>query len=280
MISIIVCTAKEDINSLEQNVRETVGLVHEIIVVRNNGQYSLAQAYNMAAKQAQYEYLCFIHDDILVHTQEWGTRLVTTFRHLSPDAALLGVIGTQYKSVFPSPWTSPDLSKNKGKIWQNDKDGSYKSHLLCYSNDSAPTHVVMVDGMFLFTSKSSLDAIGYFDEALIGFHCYDIDLALAIYFKGKKTFVTNEIEIEHFSKGKLNEAWFLNQIYLFKKWRKFMPANSVSRGKVDWGLEPKSLKRSLYVLFKNKAKVSTKWRYLLCIAQSLCSLAWRRISGT
>lgn len=75
MISIIICSKYSKINcELEQNIENTIGNMPFEIITINNSQnsYSIYQAYNKGIKEAKYPYLCFMHEDILFHTVNWG----------------------------------------------------------------------------------------------------------------------------------------------------------------------------------------------------------------
>ena len=71
MISIIICSRTQAISKdLSENVQNTVGCDHELVIIDNSeNQYSIFEAYNLGIKQSKGEYLCFAHDDILFHTK-------------------------------------------------------------------------------------------------------------------------------------------------------------------------------------------------------------------
>src|SRR5689334_15986246 len=101
MISIIVCSRSLQLfNKLSINVETTIGVPYEIIKIDNsNKSYSLCKAYNIGAKQSKYSYLCFVHEDVLFRTINWGMRLI---EHLSQtNAGLIGVAGAVYRSKMP-----------------------------------------------------------------------------------------------------------------------------------------------------------------------------------
>ena len=58
MISFIVCSGKEDLTELKENIKNTVGIEHEIIVIENSGaKYTIAQAYNLGIKKSKYPFI-------------------------------------------------------------------------------------------------------------------------------------------------------------------------------------------------------------------------------
>lgn len=263
MISIIICSAKEQLADLVCNIEQSVGVECEVIVIENVGaKYSIAQAYNLGIQKSKYKYTCFIHDDVKILSIDWGLKLISEWNSME-NPGLIGVIGAQYKSIFPSPWTCPDINLNKGQIWQYPKHSKVNGYLLSYSAYKTPVEVVVVDGVFLFSSKSNLTEVDGFDENLIGFHCYDTSLALKMNFAGKKVFVSHSLLLEHYSEGKLNNDWFKNQLYLVKKWRLELPLNSNSPKRINYDLEAKCFKRSVYVFIKNQVSLKIRMQYAL-----------------
>lgn len=74
MISCIICSRTSTIsNELMQNISSTIGCEYEIITIDNStNKHNIFQAYNEGIRRAKGEYLCFMHDDILYHTENWG----------------------------------------------------------------------------------------------------------------------------------------------------------------------------------------------------------------
>ena len=53
------------------------------------------------------EYLCFMHDDIFIHTKNWGLELLKTFES-DNEIGLIGVAGSKIKTKMPSGWWNCD----------------------------------------------------------------------------------------------------------------------------------------------------------------------------
>ena len=94
MISIIICSRKTDISKSQQiNLSETIGSAFEIICIDNSeNKYSIFQAYNLGASQAKFPFLCFIHDDIIFQTANWGINLIQHFE--DSEFGLIGVVSS------------------------------------------------------------------------------------------------------------------------------------------------------------------------------------------
>ena len=92
MISLIICSRSGNINSqLEDNLGETVGCDYELILIDNSeNKYSIFQAYNLGIQRSTGEIICFVHDDIHMHTKNWGTILKNIFIE-NPKSGLIGI---------------------------------------------------------------------------------------------------------------------------------------------------------------------------------------------
>ena len=126
MVSIIVCSRQGDISeNLRDNISQTIGCEYELVIIDNSkGTYSIFSAYNEGVKRAKGEILCFCHEDILFHSENWGTLVKGVF---SDDTiGLVGVIGTHFLPSSPMYWwSSPFISQysinnDKGDAQLND----------------------------------------------------------------------------------------------------------------------------------------------------------------
>ena len=119
MISIIISTRKDksSLKNIIENFSSTIGVEHEYVFIENGGKYSLCEAYNLGVEKAQFDYFCFVHDDILIKSENWGVKLISLMEN-DTSIGLIGVAGTKFKSTYPSGWgQSPYLRRfNKGHI--------------------------------------------------------------------------------------------------------------------------------------------------------------------
>ena len=93
MISVIICSRREKLDpDLAENIRQTVGVPYEIIRIDNShGQYNIFEAYNLGVGRAKGEFLCFMHEDIVFHSNDWGRAVE---QYLSkPQVGAIGVAG-------------------------------------------------------------------------------------------------------------------------------------------------------------------------------------------
>ena len=85
MISCIVCSRHIRLSErLIQNIQNTIGESFELVVIDNSkSNYSIFSAYNEGVRRAKGNVLCFMHEDILFHSQNWGQELCRIFEENS-----------------------------------------------------------------------------------------------------------------------------------------------------------------------------------------------------
>lgn len=221
MISIIICSRKKSIpTQLVQNINRTIGIKSELIIIDNSENiYSIFEAYNKGILESKGDYLCFIHDDVIFHTENWGTIINKVFESDS-KIGLIGVAGSRVKSKMPSAWwecCQEDLQIN---IIQHFPDRN-EEHWQKGSIENV-VNVAIIDGVFMVARKTN--GI-YFSKKLKGFHNYDMNLSFEYLKRGFKIVVTNDILIEHYSLGTLNKSWYISTLNLHKIYNKMLPLN-------------------------------------------------------
>lgn len=210
MLSIIISSYQiKYYTALEKNIEETIGgISYEIIRMYNPGKMAICKAYNMGATKAKYKNLLFIHEDILLQTNNWGELLIN---HLEEqNTGVLGLAGSNYVPIAPSSWsvintyyTFGNVNKHVNQTMGNDQPRTSKNKAFA------------VDGVFLAVKKTVFKKF-LFDESLKGFHGYDTDFSLRIATKFNN-YVLGDIFIKHFSKGNLDKTWLENHIQIRKK---------------------------------------------------------------
>jgi GT2 family glycosyltransferase len=213
MISIIICSRTASISDeLTQNIDQTIGIPYELVIIDNSDNlYSIFSAYNEGVKRSKYEVLCFMHDDIIFKTKDWGMKVMNRFN--SPKLGAIGVAGSPYYAILPGAWWSG------GYICQS----IYGEQELAYQpkQDNA-LPVVVLDGLWFCVRKSLFSKIRFDDTIYNGFHYYDMDISLQIQQTGYKLLSVYDISIQH-SSGKLDTIWLNNALLLQKKWENNLP---------------------------------------------------------
>ncbi|TKC08186.1 hypothetical protein FA048_13590 [Pedobacter polaris] len=227
MLSIITCSIDQTkLSLLKKSLTETTSLLYELIVIDNSkNKYNISQAYNLGAAQSKYDFLCFVHEDIIFKNKDWDRNFI---HHLSnKKISLIGILGNIIKTRTPSGVYSNIQYTNRINQIQKLKDGTTVSY---YDNPNEEdiSEVAVLDGMLLGTTKSHWEKIS-FDEKIDGFHAYDIDFSLAMAQLGKVG-VVYDILLEHCSFGSQTKEWASNQIIVTNKWKKFLP---IQKGEAD-----------------------------------------------
>lgn len=269
MISIIICSANHgELAAVSENIRKTIGVEHEILAFDNTRlKKGICEIYNMGVRQAQFDTLCLMHEDIEMVTEKWGQNVLAVFDK-NPQLGLLGIAGGGYKSLAPSSWYNYHLQENGGfycNIIQGFKHTG-KPEALDYRNPRNETlsHVACIDGCWMCTRKEA--AMRYpFDEKLLkGFHGYDLAYSIGIS-QRYQTAVTFDILLRHFSEGNFNQVWREQILKVHQKWAHLLPIN------IDGPAESslKRIERDAYEVFLQQA-LDEKW----FSKQQLLRLIW------
>jgi hypothetical protein len=228
MISVIVSSADTEMfNAFSENVTRTIGVPFEIIRVDNSSaKISICAAYNEGALRAQYQYLCFAHEDINIKTNFWGKKLIDHF-NADSAAGLIGIAGNTFKTKMLSWWEHArlkDIETRRINIIQSYKYNANKmsENIRVNPLNEIKSQVVNLDGVFLATTKSIWEKNKFDEKLLTGFHGYDVDICMQVG-KTKNLFVVHDILIEHFSEGKFDCECLLYYFKIHKKWKSRLP---------------------------------------------------------
>ena len=268
MLSLIICSKNpEDLHAITRQVKQTIGISHEIIAIDNsNARYGICEAYNQGASQSRYEYLCFMHEDVCFHSDDWGVRVVEALQN--PDVGLLGIMGSTAKTKAPSGWSlATDLGLTRLNFIQWFAGGESRQSLINPDGGSL-AEVVTLDGCWLCTRKDVWRKIPFDQETFRNFHFYDLDYALRVFKAGYKVCVLYGVKIEHLSLGNFNGQWIKEALVFQKKWRGQLPVHLPTIRKGDLReTEFRTQKKFTQLLIKNKADKPLVFSHLLrCFA--------------
>lgn len=232
MISIIICSRTSEVDkNLLINIEEHIGdVVYEVITVNNSGnRYNIFQAYNIGVQKAQYPILCFMHDDILFHSHNWGINVIKHFKY--DKLGMLGISGPRFLSYIPSIWwASNALNKYSPSVCQYSIDTERNTRVSVHQQvqpvDEKQIEVVALDGLFFCIRKSLFELVS-FDEVTYGnFHLYDLDISMQVRSAGYKIYAIYDILIEHISASQLDSEWLRSVRLFYKKWGKQLPIST------------------------------------------------------
>jgi len=230
MISIIICSRHTDISEeLKVNIQTTIGLEYELVIIDNSkNEYSIFQAYNEGVRRAKYPYLCFMHEDILYHTQDWGEKVI---EHLKDEkVGLIGVGGCHFLSKYPVSLLSWKVTIRNSFYSFNYIQGDQKNQVnkkeVLNNLQGGSVNVLALDGMWFCLKRDLFEhtKLKFDEENYSGFHFYDFDICMQVYAQKMDTKIIPDILIEHFSTGNFDKVWYDNAFVFYKKWKNYLPA--------------------------------------------------------
>lgn len=246
MISVIICSINKALaTQVQKNIADTIGVDWEPIVIDNTlSPESITHVYNLGAAKAKYDLLCFVHEDILFQTQNWGTKMLDYFKN-DTSLGLVGIAGSKYKSKTPSGWFSgiPDIECCN--ITHADSNNNKHSMYFNPVPDSVTQEVVVLDGVLLCCLKNVWQAIKFDEILLKGFHLYDLDFSFRV--SGRyKVIVTFEIDLIHLTQGgSFGNKWVEYTLLWHKQMHKKLPASLTKNNITSKEFEKIILKRWL-----------------------------------
>jgi hypothetical protein len=218
MVSVVYCT-REHNEEHSKHIHKMFGHPKvEVIEYINKGE-GLTKFYNKGLKDAKYDIVVFLHDDIIIETKQVASKLVKLYEN-NPEYGVLGVAGSKYMAETGKWWENP--KKMYGRV-SHTHEG--KTWLSAYSKDlgNDVEEVVNVDGVFFSVHKKRIKVD--FDETVKGFHFYDVDFSFRNYLSGSKVGVHTNVRINHMSIGITNDEWEQNRIEFSEKFKDKLPAN-------------------------------------------------------
>lgn len=195
-LSIIICSRETGVQEIvRKNVDETIGCEHELVIIDNsNNQYDIFQAYNEGVRRSKGDVLCFMHEDVLFRSDNWG-RIIENYFINDEQLGLIGFAGSHFLADSPMYWySSPFISQRN----LNNDHGQVEEHFHeDWFGDRNIIEVVAVDGFCFFVRKSLFDRIAFDERTYKGFHLYDMDLCMQVIKSGYKVCVIRDVLTEH-----------------------------------------------------------------------------------
>jgi len=226
MISVIISSANPSLLAdAGKNIEDTIGVPYEIIAFDNrDGKKGICEIYNEGIQRAAHEILCFMHEDICIKSEGWGKIINNKFAEHS-EYGLLGIAGSDYKSLAPSGWNGSGIDTDHVNLIQHYKSGKKDpAHRFKNILNKDLVEVSCVDGVWFCVPKKIAAEVLFDQNTFKGFHGYDIDFSLAVGRK-YKVGVIFDVLIEHFSEGNYNKTWMDDTLKLHDKWYDHLPVN-------------------------------------------------------
>ncbi|WP_411273213.1 glycosyltransferase [Daejeonella sp.] len=236
MISVIICSVSVSLlENIRSSITKTIGVPFEILAYDNAiAQRGICEIYNQGVMDANYEILCFVHEDVEFNSIGWGKEVVQAFGE-NRRLGLLGIAGSSYKSLSPSGWQATHIPAkiNFIHLTQHYKY-SEKAEEIKYSNESSEdlAKVAVIDGVWFCGKKNILTKYSFDSLLLQKFHGYDIDISLSVgaHFD---VCVTFKVLLTHFSEGNFGKDWISSVLLLHEKWRHTLPLNKSNLTEIE-----------------------------------------------
>lgn len=226
MISIIVCHRDVVLlDRLKKNIEETIGVVYELVIVDNTlNSFSIFTAYNTGVKKANYDILCFTHEDVLFYSQDWGKKVLT---HFEDDyTGMIGVTGGTAQSIVPGAWWYNNyFAKSAISVLMSSSKKPGEDLELNYNNPfdaAAKTEVIIIDGLWFCIRKDLFEKIKFDEQTFTGFHLYDADISMQVGLYAKK-YVVFDILLQHVWNGDINKQYYTELEKFVVKWSNHLP---------------------------------------------------------
>lgn len=235
MISVLICSVNPVLlKNVQQNIQETIGVPFEILVADNHeAKNGLCHVYNKLAEKAQFDHLCFLHEDVILKTQNWGQKLIEVFS-TDQNIGLVGLAGSKYKSGFFSGWYTGVRELDCANYFHQYPSGN-EHVFLSPTGTREQEEVVCVDGVMICCRKDVWKQT-LFDESLLkGFHFYDIDFSLRVAHQ-YKVMVTYDIDLVHITTGgDYSNNWVETAILYHTQKKELLPFSKIDfdRKKMD-----------------------------------------------
>lgn len=206
---------------LYQNFSDRLQVIEKVCTPENGK--TISEAYNEILKEARYETVLLIHDDVEIIGSADGMFVEDVIAKLFFENKEYGIIGLAPRGILERDiiqrTTAPEyffqeVDYAAGTLMSYEY-GEIEPYSFKLKEDA------MVDGMFLAVRRDRIKKS--FDEKF-AFHFYDIDFCLANYLEGVKVGVTKAVYVRHkiTSEEKYKEYRELKPIFL-DKWKNKLP---------------------------------------------------------
>lgn len=196
MLSIIICSRKTDIpDELKHNIAETIGCEYELVILDNSSnKSSIFQAYNEGIRRAKGAFLCFMHEDVLYRSKNWGDAIERHFQK-EERIGLIGFAGSHFLPDTPMYWYgSPFVSQHN----LNNDQGVIEEHFHEeWFGEKDLIETIVVDGLCFFAKRELFHEISFDEKVYKGFHLYDMDICMQVHEAGYKVCVCRDVLVEH-----------------------------------------------------------------------------------
>lgn len=227
MISVLICSINAGLlKNIRENISKTIGVPFEILFQDNRlEKKGICKVYNELASKAKFPYLCFLHEDVLFQTDNWGKKITDIFKN-DEATGLIGIAGSKYKSAYFSGWYTGARELDCANYIHQYKNGT--EHICLTPDDKKVSEeVVCIDGVFMCCKRDAWSNISFDEIFLKGFHFYDIDFSLRMA-HNYKVIVTYDIKLVHITTGgDYSNNWIETAFQFHEKMKTDLPYSKI-----------------------------------------------------
>lgn len=269
MLSIIICSKNNELPAyLLKNIKNTVGIEYEIIHIDNSqNHYSIFQAYNKGVESANGGLLCFMHEDIMFHSNDWGKKVAQLLANHS-----VGMIGVSGAKILPLRGDWRFSNHYYTHVIQGHhtlgEQSIYYINGVDWDINKECRQVAIIDGCWFCIRKDlfSEGKLRFDEKNFNSFHLYDSDISMQVNIMGLKIYLCADILLEHFSEGLYSQDFKKGLETFTEKWHDYLPYSIY--GKIEQSEEEESkgvdrltrrieddqLVRQIWSYYESKAK--------------------------
>lgn len=210
--------SRHDVKAYFDSLKASV----DINYIRNEENLGPIRAINQGIKAAKYDYVCAIHNDVIILERGWLEKIISAMEK-DPRIGIAGIAGRE--EIYKTGCVNEETLKHN--LQNEDLNAPMEEDV---------AEVAVVDGLCFVMSPALLEKIGSLDETYGYMHCYDLDLSLQSIQAGFKNVVV-KVAAMHIGNGgmtrKLREYKELvkddygllkrNCKILSRKWRAMLP---------------------------------------------------------
>jgi hypothetical protein len=195
MLSVVMCSRDDQRFAAAEATwaKAMNGAAYEIVRVPD--ARSMCEGYNRGYLQAKGERIVFCHDDAFFLSSGLAEKLVAHFDHLD----VFGVVGSTTLAGPAFHLAGPP--HNYGQLAIDTPPHGLRVTIL-----NAPARRVAgmqaLDGVLIAATRRAVERLDGWDEAIPGFHCYDVDFAFRAHLARLRVGVACDLDLLHTSAGR------------------------------------------------------------------------------
>ncbi|MCW2249480.1 tetratricopeptide (TPR) repeat protein [Azospirillum fermentarium] len=200
-LSFVICSINPDkFARITANLAALLdGSDYEVVGIHD--ARSLCEGYNRGFAQTTGDYVVFCHDDIEILIPDFETRLRAHLTRFD----LIGPVGTTYHRG--ASWLYSGWPHQYGQVAHLMRAPDHYRVDIYRVDGPVMAPAQSLDGLFFACRREVVEAVGFDEELLDGFHLYDTDFTYSAFLAGYRLAVCHDLWIAHASTGRMDEKW-------------------------------------------------------------------------